>query len=163
MWLECWEVETGLNHGAHQSRPRNKASTKICSLRSRWGFLVGHRYCHTLTAWCIYMLGGGGRYIPEEFSGWFWLVSFLYNKAVIVSSAHWLSHVQLCHPMGCNPQGSSAHEISQERILQRVAISPSRGSSWPRDQTCISCVSCIGRWILFHCATWEVKIALLET
>ena len=28
------------------------------------------------------------------------------------------------------------------------AISYSGGSSWPRDRTCISCVFCIGRWIL---------------
>ena len=31
----------------------------------------------------------------------------------------------------------------------------SRGSSWSRDQTHVSCVSCIGRWILYHWATWE--------
>ena len=35
-------------------------------------------------------------------------------------------------------------------ILARVAISFSRGSSWPRDQACISCVCCVGRWILHH-------------
>ena len=34
--------------------------------------------------------------------------------------------------------------------LEWVAISSSRGSSWPRDQPCISCVSCIGRQILYH-------------
>ena len=33
-----------------------------------------------------------------------------------------------------------------------LSISSSRGSSWPRDQTC---VSCIGRWILYHWDTWE--------
>ena len=31
-----------------------------------------------------------------------------------------------------------------------VAISFFRGSSQPRDQTLISCVSCIGKWILYH-------------
>ena len=31
----------------------------------------------------------------------------------------------------------------------------SGGSSRPRDQTCVSCVSCVGRWILYHWATWE--------
>ena len=35
----------------------------------------------------------------------------------------------------------------QARILEWVAISFSRGSSWPRDQTCVFCVSCIGRQI----------------
>ena len=36
-----------------------------------------------------------------------------------------------------------------------VAISCSRGSSQPRDQTHISCISCIGKQILYHCTTWE--------
>ena len=31
----------------------------------------------------------------------------------------------------------------------------SRGSSQPRDWTHVSCVSCIGRQILYHWATWE--------
>ena len=29
------------------------------------------------------------------------------------------------------------------------------GYFWPRDRTLISCGSCIGRWIIYHCATWE--------
>ena len=39
--------------------------------------------------------------------------------------------------------------------LPDPGIFPTRGSSRPRDQTNVSCVSCIGRWILYHCATWE--------
>ena len=56
----------------------------------------------------------------------------------------------LCNPMGHSPPGSSVHGILQARILESVAISSSRGSSQPRDQTHVSCVSCIGRWILHH-------------
>ena len=44
--------------------------------------------------------------------------------------------------------------ISQARILEWVAISFSRGSSWPRDQTCISW---IGRRVLYHWATREAR------
>ena len=40
-------------------------------------------------------------------------------------------------------------------MLEWVAIACSRESSQPRDQTRISCVSCIGRQVLYHCATWE--------
>ena len=58
----------------------------------------------------------------------------------------------LCDPMDCSPQGSSVHVILQARILEWVAIPFSRGSSRPRDQTQ---VSYIGRWILYHWATWE--------
>ena len=52
----------------------------------------------------------------------------------------------LCDPMDCSPPCSSVHRISQARVLGWVAISFSRGYSWPRDQNHISC---IGRWILY--------------
>ena len=41
------------------------------------------------------------------------------------------------------------------RILEWVAISYFRGSSQPRNRNLISCVSCFGRWILYHCTTWK--------
>ena len=44
----------------------------------------------------------------------------------------------LCYPVDCSPPGSSVHGISQARILEWVAISFSRGSSQPRDQTQVS-------------------------
>ena len=44
----------------------------------------------------------------------------------------------LCDPMDCSLPDSSVHGISQARILEWVAISSSRGSSQPRDQTHIS-------------------------
>ena len=48
------------------------------------------------------------------------------------------------------PPGSSVHGISQARILKWVAISFSRESSWSRDQTFISYISCIDRRVLYH-------------
>ena len=39
-----------------------------------------------------------------------------------------------------SPPGSSVHGISQVRVLEWVVISFSRGSSWPRDQTPVSCI-----------------------
>ena len=56
----------------------------------------------------------------------------------------------LCNPMDCSLPGSSVQMISQTRVLEWVAISFSRGSSQPRDGTC---VSCFGRQILYHWAT----------
>ena len=41
----------------------------------------------------------------------------------------------LCDPMDCSLPGSSVHGILQARILEWVAISFSRGTSRPRDQT----------------------------
>ena len=60
------------------------------------------------------------------------------------------SCLTLCNPMCYSPPGNSVHGISQARILEWVAISFSRVSSWPRDRTQ---VSCIGRWILYHWTT----------
>ena len=46
-----------------------------------------------------------------------------------------------CNPMGCSLPGSSIHGILQARILEWVAISFSRGSSWPRNRTQVSCIT----------------------
>ena len=58
--------------------------------------------------------------------------------------------------MSCSPPGSSVHGIFQARILEWVAISFSRGSSWPRDQTQVSCIA--GR-LLTGWATREFRLA----
>jgi len=58
----------------------------------------------------------------------------------------------LWHYIDCRLQDTSVHGISQARILEWVAIFFSRRSSWPRDQTHISC---IGRRILYHWSTRE--------
>ena len=55
-----------------------------------------------------------------------------------------------CNPMDWSPSSSPVHEISQAKILEWVAISFSRGSSEPRDQTHISCVSCTDSLSLNH-------------
>ena len=47
----------------------------------------------------------------------------------------------LCNPVDCSPPGFSVHGILQARILEWIAISSSRGSSWPRDETRVSCTA----------------------
>ena len=68
-------------------------------------------------------------------------------------------------PMVYSLPASSVHQILQARTLRWdfllqywIAISSSRGSSHPRDQAHIACVSCTGRWILYHCAIWEAAL-----
>ena len=65
------------------------------------------------------------------------------------------SYLTLCHPMDCSLPDSSVHGIFWARMLEWVAISFYRGSSPPMDCTHSSCISCIGRQILYHCTTWE--------
>ena len=48
------------------------------------------------------------------------------------------SCLTLCNSMDCRLPASSVYGILKARILEKVAISFSRGSSWPRDQTQVS-------------------------
>ena len=52
----------------------------------------------------------------------------------------------LCNPTDCSPPGFSVHEILQARILEWIAISFSRRSSWLMDWTRISCIA-VGRFL----------------
>ena len=67
-------------------------------------------------------------------------------------------HTQSCQtfrdPMHCSPRSSSVHGIFQERILEWVAISFIRGSFQHWDQTCVSCMSCTGRRVLYQLRHW---------
>ena len=131
-----------------------------------------HKHTHTHTCICIYTYIYDIIFTPSAIY-WWTLKLFLYlgyceymicsslslDDAPFISStalscvyAQSLSHVLFCNIMDCSPPGLSVHGIFQARILEQVAISSSRGSSWPRDRTCLSCISCIGRQILYHCA-----------
>ena len=58
--------------------------------------------------------------------------------------------------------GSSVHGVFQTRILERVAISYSRGSFQTRNRTCVSRTCCISGLILYHCATQEAWLVLIN-
>ena len=62
----------------------------------------------------------------------------------------------LCDPMDYSPPGFSVHGIFQARILERVVMPSARGSSWPRDWSHISCVSCIADRFFTH---WAIREA----
>ena len=64
---------------------------------------------------------------------WVWMVS----SVVLVAQ----SYPTLCNPMDCSLPGSSVHGILQARILEWIAIPLSRGSSQPRDWTCVSYIA----------------------
>ena len=66
------------------------------------------------------------------------------------------SHPTLCNLMDCNPLGSSVHGILQTGILEWVALPFSKESSWPREQTRVSCAA--GRFV----TNWATKETWLE-
>ena len=84
--------------------------------------------------------------------------SFYYYRYVPCVS----SVAQLCltlwEPMDCSLPGSSVHGISQAKILEWVAIACSRVSSWPKDRTHVSSVSCTVKWFFTTSTPWEASI-----
>ena len=78
-------------------------------------------------------------------------------------SIHWWRNFTEYHPMAwvhlCSVMSDSCGPVdcSLQGFVCGVflAISFSRGSSRPRFKPCVSCVSCIIRWILYHWATWK--------
>ena len=97
---------------------------------------------------------------------WSWRNHSLWLQTILQGHSNWNSLCMYacsfvfdaCNPMDCSPPGSPIHGIVQAIILEAVAISFSRGSSQPREQTLVSCVTCIGRRTLDHWATWESSI-----
>ena len=73
------------------------------------------------------------RHLPSSCLG---LGNLKFSDISMLVVVKLLSLVQLfCNPMDYSPPGSLVHGISQARLLKWVAISFSRGSSCPRDQT----------------------------
>ena len=64
------------------------------------------------------------------------------------------SCLTLCDPMDCSLPGSSTHGIFQARVLEWVAISFSRGSSWFEDWARVSGIA--GR----HVTIWATREVL---
>ena len=106
---------------------------------------VGH-WCHEMIEWgdCIYFRKSEN--IPEEVSA-SWDLKFQrtlnLHRSVSVC-VHAQSCLTLCKPLDCSPPASSVHGIFQARILEWFAIPFSRGFSWPRNRTRITCI--VGRF-----------------
>ena len=94
------------------------------------------------------------KWISRKFSSLIWQCFFIFYFCLILCVC---VCAQLCptlgDPMDCSPPGSAANGVFQARILEWVALSSSRGISLTQDWTCVSCVSCIGNRILYHCTT----------
>ena len=143
---------------------------EIYRMRKGGKYMYMYIYLHTHTHTHIYIyiythiyLSGGGHGNPFQYSylenrhgqrslagysPWGHRVRHNWPRSTLT---HVLSHSVvsdcLATPWTVAHQAPLSMGISQARKLEWVAISSSRGSSWPRDWTCISC---IGRWILYH-------------
>ena len=89
---------------------------------------------------CSFSLGESPFQAPSELAVLY--SSFPLAIYVTHDEVKWSKFTQscqtLCDPMDCSLQGSSIHGTFQARVLEWVAISFSRGSSWPRDRAQVS-------------------------
>ena len=106
----------------------------------------------------------------HEGATWFLLYSLkLYPSLQRICVKFLPSCPTLCDRRDCSLPGSSVHGILQAKILQWVAMSSSRGSSWFWDRTHVCYVSCTGSWILYHqCqlgspSSWQRAVAIAES
>ena len=84
-------------------------------------------------------------------------------------SAHLTLGYPLCHAFLSSSVVSDSlcpHGLLPIRLLwQEAGVGCHlllQGSSWPRNWTCISWISCIGRQILYHYVTWDISPILQE-
>ena len=80
---------------------------------------------------------------------WIWELDYKESESEVAQSC-----LTLCDPKDCSLPSFSVHRIFQARVLDRVAISFSRGSSRPRDRTWVSRIE--GRHFTIW-ATWEAE------
>ena len=122
-----WNTCSHLNKQTkHSKTPREASRVCLCSQAAL-------KFPHKLP-----LLGSAG-FGPERIQTRFfsWVLFFTYCKRVLWARSM-LGHLVVSNslqPHGfCSPSGSSVQGILQATILEWVAISFSRGSSWPRDQ-----------------------------
>ena len=159
--LDCWILNSYpvLINPASFKRPAFKSNFQFNTF---WSYLPpSHSYCQSFAglalSWNCQSVWSKGC-VSNVWGARFWhfgkivlkrKLIVLFGKSTkkkirpiwFMCCAQSLSHVQLCNPLNGRPPGSPVHGGLQARILEWVAISFSRGSSQPRDQAHISCVS----------------------
>ena len=107
-------------------------------------------YEYAIDKWCEYQKKKAKRW--EQFLLLKWFLNI--DAKLCCEREVAQSCPTLCDPMDCSLQRSSVRRIFQARILEWIAISFSRGSSWPRDWTWVSHI--VGRRLTVW-ATRELK------
>ena len=112
-----------------------------------WSFLSKHHWLWVWVLFLIHKCTHAHTYTHISLDIW--------PSGVLSCS---ISRAQLCNPIDWSPPDSSVHGIFQARMLEWVAISSSRGSSWPRDGAHVSCVSCTDRQ--YHQECQDISLEL---
>ena len=142
-----WEEKAGFSCSGKKEGPADFAGWNghqvYLSFSSHLKFWCCNRNSVALIDKCI------DQWSSKESPG-VWTNSGSAEYCVCVLSAQ--SCLTLCDPMDCSPPRFFVHGIFQARTLGWVAISFSRGYSWPRGQTQAS--RTVGRFFTIW-ATWE--------
>ena len=147
----CWTSKDADSEHSAPELPRTSLDASGSKATSTENQESQHRHssfhCTSLYQ-ALQLLSFGGLFCllfsPQQLEG-LWqpcLEHCLKVKVIVVESC-----LTLCNHTDCRPPGFSVHEILQARILERITIPFSRGSSQPRDQT-PGLLHC--RWILYH-------------
>ena len=144
-----------INSGYSHLSPLATTSPGNCPLlsavmRHLWCDAFCNDFVHLRWGWDAVLLKCGSKIIDRLLLG-----SGEKKFSAVYLQVCVLSHVRLCDPMDCRLPGSSVHGIFQAGILERVVRPFSRGSSKPRDQTWVSCIT--GRFFTIW-ATWETSM-----
>ena len=119
-------VAVPFSRGSSQRRVRTQVSHTAGGLFTNW---ATREYISLWSSLCVHIKSQIDRH------------THIYTLTVI-KFFKWSQVAQscptLCSPMDCSLPGSSVHGICQARVLEWIAISFSRGSSQPRDQTRVS-------------------------
>ena len=60
-------------------------------------------------------------------------------------------------------QAPLSREFSRQEYWSGLPFPTPDDLPYSRDWTHISCICCSGRWILYHCATWEAQVFIYDT
>ena len=137
-----------------KNTPANAGYIKDTGLIPGSGGSPGEGNCNPLQylVWRISDRRAWWATVRRVAKSWTWLKQLKWSEVLVLQLSP-----TLCDPMDCSQAGSSVHGIFQARILEWVAISFSRGSSWPRDWTQVP-------WTISRFFTdWAMREALCKS
>ena len=147
-WTSCWQLEIDRSGNiystevgkCHKSRCSPPPESQLLSIfqhtsgLQRSSLVLMYSFIHSTNMDWVPPLKNSLNSLSHLLSQP-WLMGYSVPMLCVLNH---FSHVRLCNPMDCSLPGSSVRGVLQARILEWAAMSSSRGSSQPKDWTCVS-------------------------